>query len=229
MNASGKVRNFVFLQRGTIDPSIWKHVNVVFIDHSCTLRFAQAGKTKHTSLCGDMIPRSRNLNSNNFFLQQFTHFNNATGDGEQFISPSLALFRQHVGNNPCPVRGWVTKRMANNDFQLRFHRFRGVRSLGDERGAPGALVIQAHVFAKAGRANDFHATSNKGTDGVGILVRLPGGKTLVRTIKKWDQAFLLHEIPQLPPLLVGQICTGGVVAAHVKNDDRPWFCLVQRS
>jgi hypothetical protein len=81
-------------------------------------------------------------------------------------------------------------------------------------------TVEPHVLGKRLGQQDVVAVVEELADGERVLVRAPGGETLVRHVEKRHQVPLLDDLRQLGPLLGLRVDAGRVVGAGVQQDDR---------
>ena len=72
------------------------------------------------------------------------------------------------------------------------------------------------------------ASAGKFSDRPGVLVQIPTGETLIRTVEEGEMAFLYHNVSDCTPLVSCRIHSCGVMGASVEDHNRPIGGAVER-
>ena len=99
--------------------------------------------------------------------------------------------------------------------------------MGNKVKAASTLSIQPKILCKGLSNTHLKPSVGKVPDGPSVVIKVPGGKTLICAIKEWEMPLLGKDLGNLDPLLTGRIDTCGVVCTDMEKYYRAFRCSLE--
>mmetsp|Transcript_72430 Transcript_72430/g.223771 ORF Transcript_72430/g.223771 Transcript_72430/m.223771 type:complete len:295 (+) Transcript_72430:613-1497(+) len=116
----------------------------------------------------------------------------------------------------------------DHELQLREHGLCGLRAAADKVQHADALPVEPQVLREGLAHHHLEPAREEEPDGKGVLVQAAGGVALVGAVHEGEELARLHDLDDLPPLLLRGVHARGVVGAGVQEDQGALRRALQR-